>query len=319
MEKVRWGILSCSLVARKRWIPGIRATRGGQVAAIASRTREKADAWARELEIPRAHGSYEALLEDDQVDAVYIGLPNSLHREWVIKSLRAGKAVLCDKPLGLNAAEAEQMQQVAEQERRLLVEGFMYFHHSQYEQIDKWIQAGRIGRLRMIRAGFAFHFEREGNYRHDPQYGGGALLDLGCYCVHAIRRITGREPIRALARCSTNKLGADWTSHVILEFDENLQASFDCSFEYQSNQMLHIAGTAGHIESDRPFSPAPRTTLSLLDTDPVETIKYKEERLYAATVRAFQERWLQGDISTRYAQDAVANLRVLDMIRSAIK
>ncbi len=319
MQKIAWGILGCARVARQRWIPAIVDAKGGNLLGIASRSEQKAAEWADSLKIPRAYGSYQALLDDPEIQAVYIGLANHLHCEWVIRSLQAGKHVLCDKPLGLNADEAQQMVEVAEQCNCLLIEGFMYQYHPQHDQIRQWIQTGALGSLRMLRACFAFHFERPGNYRNDKQYGGGALLDVGCYCVHVIRKIIGREPQQVMAWHNLNDSGADWSTQAMLDFGGGVRALFDCSFDYQSNQFLYVAGTQGQIHTDWPFSPMDKTHLTLSTPEDRQKKTYRKYPQFTAAVEAFQElltaeRWLPCP-----ARDSIANLTVLDAIAASAR
>ena len=178
---IRWGILSCSNIAKKRWIPALGEIAEAQITAIASRSYEKACQWADELNIDQAYGRYDELLDDPEIDAIYIGLPNSLHYDWTIKALEAGKHVLCDKPLCINADQATEATRVAEKQERVLVESFMYQYHDLYDQIQQWIDQGKIGPLKKVQATFAFLFNRPGDYRYEPDMGGGALLDVGCY------------------------------------------------------------------------------------------------------------------------------------------
>ena len=157
-DHLNWGIVGCSNVARHRWIEGINTSTAASVTAIASRDLNKAKAWASELAIPKAYGSYQQLLDDPDIDAVFIGLPNALHQSWAIAALNAGKHVLCDKPLGVTADDVTQMLAAAQANQRLLMEGFMYQYHRQYEIIRNWISQGQIGTLRMVRVAFTFFF-----------------------------------------------------------------------------------------------------------------------------------------------------------------
>jgi len=315
----RWAILGCSRVFRRRWGPALQTVKGADIVAIASRSPEKAQTWAAEFQIPKAYSSYEALLEDKEIDAVFISLPNSLHCEWVIRSLQEGKHVLCDKPLGINAAEAQQMVEVAEKNQRLLMEGFMYRYHRQFDLIRQWLRQNRIGPIKMIRIGFSFLYDDPGNFRYDPALGGGALLDLGCYCVHIARLITNSEPQSVLARSVKNNTGVDWTTTTILSFDQDVQAIIDCSFDYEGHRFLHIAGAKGLIVSNGPVVSGPEVTLKLKTLDQSITETIPPQDLYAKLIEDFQQRIRQNNILPTPAHDAVANLKVLDAIRQAAR
>ena len=316
-EPIRWGILGCSRVAQNRWIPAIRAASLGQVAAIASRQLPKAKKWAHNLHIPRAFGSYRELLDDPEIDAVFVGLPNSLHAQWTRDALDARKHVLCDKPLALNAGQGAELANAAEKNRQLLLEGFIPLFHRQFRVIDQWLDEGRIGSLRCIRIAFSFLLDRPDDFRNDPNLGGGALLDLGCYCVHVIRHLA-RAPVRRVrAFARPLPTGADATTFAVLECDNDVTASLDCSFEYRGDQFLHIAGTQGRIIADRPVRPIPgsRLILETADDRTVETLEPIDQ--YAACVEHFHHLLLADLCIPSPARDSVQTLAILDAIAHA--
>ena len=313
----RWAIVGCSRVFRRRWGPALQNAKGADIVAIAGRSLEKAQSWAAEFHIPRACGSYDELLENKNIDAVFISLPNSLHCQWVIRSLRAGKHVLCDKPLGINADEARRMADAAEKNQRLLMEGFMYRYHRQYDLIRQWLRQNHIGPIKMIRIGFSFLYDDPGNFRYDPALGGGALLDLGCYCVHIARLVTNSQPRFISALALKNNTGVDWTTSAILQFDGEVQAIIDCSFAYEGDRFLHIAGPKGMIVSDGPVVSESEVTLKLKILDQSITDTIPPQDLYAKLIEDFQQRIRQNNILPTPAHDAVANLKVLDAIRQA--
>jgi len=316
-KSIRWGIVGCSRVFRRRWGPALQNVKGADIVAVASRSREKAHTWAADLQIPKDYGSYEELLNDKEIDAVFIGLPNSLHCEWVIRSLEAGKHVLCDKPLGISADQARRMSDAAEKNQRLLMEGFMYRYHTQYEKIRQWLNERRIGPIKMIRIGFSFLYDDPGNFRYDPALGGGALLDLGCYCVNIVRFITNSEPRFVSARTVKNDTGVDWTTTAILQFDQEVMAILDCSFGYEGDRFLHVAGAKGMIVSDGPVVSGPEVTLKLKTLDQTITETIPPQDLYAKLIENFQQRLMQKKIVPTPARDAVANMKTLDAIRQA--
>ncbi len=319
-DHFNWGIVGCSSVARRRWIEGINTSSAASVTAIASRDLNKAKNWASELAIPKAYGSYQQLLDDRDIDAVFIGLPNALHPPWAIAALNAGKHVLCDKPLGVTADDVTQMIDAAQANKRLLMEGFMYQYHRQYEFIRNWISQGKIGTLRMVRVAFTFFFDRPGDFRYQPELGGGALLDLGCYCVNIIRRITmPNQPRRVFAKSILNETGVDWTTSALLEFDSDVTAILDCSFGYQGDQFLHIAGTEGCITSNRPVTPTADAALTLTRGDQTTIKTLTPANQYTACVDDFNWRVKSDHLFPCLAQDSLQNMKVLDAITASAK
>src|SRR3954447_13087611 len=187
LSNVRWGVLSTANIGRRAVLPAIQRSRNGELVAVASRDADKARAFAADLGIPRAYASYEQLLADPEIEAVYIPLPNSMHREWTIKAAQAGKHILCEKPLGLNAAECAEMDAAARQNGVLLMEAFMYRFHPQTERVIQLIRQGAIGHPRLIHAAFTFRLSNPANIRLQSDLGGGSLMDVGCYCVNVSR------------------------------------------------------------------------------------------------------------------------------------
>jgi predicted dehydrogenase len=195
MKKIRWGVLSTAKIGRERVIPAMQAGAYCSIDAIASRNEAQAKQTAAALNIPKAYGSYEALLKDADIDAVYIPLPNHLHVPWAIKALAANKHVLCEKPIGLTAAEAKQLQQAASQKPQLkIMEAFMYRFHPQWQQIKKIMQDGTIGELKTIESFFSYYNTDANNIRNQKDIGGGGLMDIGCYCISLSRFIFDAEP-----------------------------------------------------------------------------------------------------------------------------
>jgi len=313
----RWGILSCSRVAKNRWIPAIQESRLGEVAGIASRELPKAQEWAEACAIPKAYGSYDELLADAEIDAIYVGLPNSLHCTWVTQALQAGKHVLCDKPLGINSKEALHMAEAAETSNRLLVEGFMYQFHPQYLAIRKWLDENKIGVIKSIRLHFGIYYDVPGNYRNKKEMGGGALLDLGCYCVDLLRRLTSQVPTSVQAAQSLNSEGTDWSTSAILTYGDGMTASFDCSLGCKMDQGLLISGTMGHISTNWPISPRDNTVLQLVTTYKPQRIEYPLQPLYRLCIDNFHEQVGTGKYIPSVARDSVKCLEVIDSIFEA--
>jgi predicted dehydrogenase len=247
---MRLGILSTARINRLV-LAGARESNRVEVAAVASRDPARAEAYAAEHGIPRTHASYEGLLADEDVDAVYIPLPNSLHVEWSIRALEAGKHVLCEKPLSRNPAEVERAFEVAERTGLVVAEAFMYRHNPQTAQLKKLVEGGEIGDLQVIRAAFSFTITDDANIRLAAELDGGALMDVGCYCVSGARLLAG-EPARVYG-VSVEERGVDTAFAGTLEFAGGVVAQFDCGFRLPTRDELEAIGTEGSIFLDDPW------------------------------------------------------------------
>ena len=190
---LQWGLLPTARI-NQALIPPLRASQRNQLAAVASRTQQSADKYAREQKIPRAHGSYEALLTDPEIDVIYNSLPNHLHAEWTIKAVEAGKHVLCEKPLALSVEEVDAIQEAARKHGRVVAEAFMYRHHPQTLKVQELVKNGSIGDLKLVRGSFSYVLSRDGDVRLDPGMGGGSIWDVGCYPISYARSVIGEEP-----------------------------------------------------------------------------------------------------------------------------
>jgi xylose dehydrogenase (NAD/NADP) len=251
---VRWGLLSTARINRAV-LAGARASDRVDVVAVASRERARAEAYAREHGIERAHGSYEALLADPGVDAVYIPLPNALHVGWTLRALEAGKHVLCEKPLTRHVRDAEQAFGVAEREGLVLSEGFMWRHHPQAARLARLVAEGAIGRLRLVRAAFSFQLadaHGAGDARFDPELDGGSLMDVGCYCVSAIRLLAG-EPERVYAEQVVGPSGVDVVFAATLRLPGDVIGHFDCGFVLPYRDELEVVGDEASLFVDDPW------------------------------------------------------------------
>jgi D-xylose 1-dehydrogenase (NADP+, D-xylono-1,5-lactone-forming) len=249
---VKWGIVSTADINRKV-IPGAHASDKVDLVAVASRDQARADAYAREWEIPRAYGSYEALLADPDVEAVYISLPNTLHLEWSIRALEAGKHVLCEKPLSRDADEVEAAFDVAERTGRILSEAFMYRHHPQTKRLRTLIDENVIGDVRLIRSAFSYSLYDEGNIRLRPELEGGALMDVGCYCVNGSRFVAGREPVAMYGQAWIGRTGTDWVFTGSMRFADDVLAIFDCGTALPERDELEVIGSEGSLFLDDPW------------------------------------------------------------------
>lgn len=250
---VRWGILGTASIARRQAVPAMQASPYARVQAVASRSLESAESFAKETGIPRAFGSYEELIEAEDVDAVYIPLPNDLHLPWIEKAARAGKHVLCEKPLGLSAREVEKVQAIAHSFGVQIMEGVSSYFHPVHHEAAKWIREGRIGELVFIRASLGWSLEdRPSDFRWQRAHGGGALLDLGGYLVATARLLTGAEPRSVMARSMTGAGGVDLNTAAMLIFP-HATALLDCGLLSASRNTYEVIGTKGRIAVDHPF------------------------------------------------------------------
>ena len=325
MDTVRWGVLSTAQIATEKVIPGMRRARHVELVAIASRTDESARRAADSLGIGTAHGSYASLLADPSVDAVYIPLPNHLHAEWAIAALRAGKHVLCEKPLALTAAEAERMVAEAEASGRLLMEAFMYRHHPSWVAVHDLVAGGRIGRLTAVDSWFSYFNDDPANIRNVLAFGGGALYDIGCYSVNLSRWLFGGEPATVAAATVRDPVsGVDVVTVGTLGFAGGL-ASFTCSTRVEPDQRVHIYGTEGRISIEIPFNVPPDRPTRIFVTaggDPpvapaTETLEFEPSDPYACELDAFSAAILAGAPAPVPPADAVANLRVIERLFAA--
>ena len=322
INKVRWGILSTAKIGREKVIPAMQAGNYCSIDAIASRDREQATATAALLGIPKAYGSYEALLNDAAIDAVYIPLPNHLHVPWAIKALEANKHVLCEKPIGLSAFEAKQLQLAASQKPHLKVmEAFMYRFHPQWQHAKKLVQNDSIGKLKTIQSFFSYYNDDAANIRNQQGIGGGGLMDIGCYGISLSRFIFDEEPTSVIGVLEFDPvLKTDSRASGILNFT-NGSASFTCSTQLVSYQRVNIFGTQGRIEIEIPFNAPPlKPTKIWLHTD-----KGTEEIIFDAV----DQYTIQGDLFSKAImdnisvptdlQDAINNMIVVEAIFKSSK
>jgi len=248
---VRLGIVSTAHINRLL-IPGAQASEKVELVAVASREQSKADAYARTWGIERAYGSYEALLEDPDVDAVYISLPNTLHCEWSIRAVEAGKHVLCEKPLSRHPSDVEQAFDAAERAGRLISEAFMYRHNPQTMRLVELVTAGAIGELRLIRSAFSYSLYDAENIRLRSDVEGGSLMDVGCYCVSGSRLLAG-EPEIVFGQAYVGPTGTDWVFAGTMRFAGDVLAQFDCGTCLPSRDELEVIGSDGSLFLDDPW------------------------------------------------------------------
>jgi len=277
MEPVKWGILSTADINR-RVLPGAKQSDKVELVAVGSRDAAKAQAFAKQWEIPRAYGSYEELLDDPEVEALYIPLPNTLHVEWSIKAMEAGKHVLCEKPFDRNPENVARAFDASERTGRLLTEAFMYRHSSQTKKLQELVADGAIGELRLIRSCFSYSLYDAGNIRLRTEVEGGALMDVGCYCVSGSRLLAG-EPERVHAEAWYGPTGTDWVFTGVLHFPNDVLATFDCGTALPNRDELEAIGSEGSLFLDDPWH-CRKPEIELRRGDSVERIEVEFEDPY---------------------------------------
>jgi len=267
MRKIRWGVLGVAKIATTKVIPAMQRGQWSEVTAIASRDLDKARAAAAKLGIAKAYGSYEAMLEDGDIDAIYNPLPNHLHVPWTIKSAERGKHVLCEKPIALSTDEARQLVAARDRTGVKIQEAFMVRTHPQWLKVKELVDGGRIGEVRSILGAFSYTNRDPANIRNRPEFGGGALMDIGCYLVNTSRFIFGREPLRVAGAVQRDpEMHTDRLTSILLDYGTG-HAAGTCSTQMVFYQQLQIFGTSGRIELPIPFNAPPdRPTRIIVDT-----------------------------------------------------
>src|SRR5436190_3046828 len=317
---VRWGVLGAARIAVRHVIPAIQTCGRGRVEAVASRDIAAAQRAAAQFDIGRAYGSYEALVSDPDIDAVYIPLPNHLHVPWSLRAIEAGKHVLCEKPIGLTAAEAMQLADRAARSPRLKVmEAFMYRFHPQWQRARELAASGAIGQVLAIHTWFSYFNVDPQNVRNMKDIGGGALMDIGCYGISVARFITGREPRRVSAISDMDpSFGTDRLTTAVLDFGDAV-GSFTCSTQLGRHQRVDIGGAEGIIEIEIPFNPPidRRCTIVLRQGDRVEPIALERANQFERQFAAFSSAVIADEPVPTPLADAVANMRVIDAIRES--
>jgi len=320
MEPVRWGVISTARIGVAKVLPGMLRSRELKILAIASREEKRAKRWAKKLGIPRAYGSYEALLADPEIEAIYNPLPNHLHVPLTLAAVRAGKHVLCEKPIAITAAEAEVLRELPPD--RLVAEAFMVRNHPQWQEARKRAQSGALGEVRAIQVFFSYHLVDPANVRNQADIGGGGLLDIGCYPVVVARYIFGAEPLRAIALIDRDpNLRIDRVTTGIVDFGQGRRLDFTVSTQSVDHQRVDIVGTKGRLEVPIPFN-APQGKATRLYLD-------KGQKLGGAgaksiSIRAADQYRLQGEAFSRAVrgieplaygiEDSIRQMRVLDAL-----
>jgi predicted dehydrogenase len=322
---LRIGILSTADIGVRKVIPGMKKAERCEVVAIASRDGARARTTADAMRIARAHDSYEALLADPDVDAIYVPLPNHLHREWAVAAARAGKHVLCEKPLATTSEDAEAIVAACRDAGVVLMEAFMYRLHPTWVAVRDLVTSGRIGRLVTVQSWFSYFNDDPANIRNIAAYGGGALFDIGCYNVNLSRLLFDAEPTRVVASVVRDpSTGVDILTSAILDFPTGI-ATFTCATRTETDQRVHVYGTTGRISVDIPFNIPPDrpTAIRVIaggnpPTDPAtEVMTFATADPYTVEAERFAAAILDGTPVPIPPEDAIANLRVLERVFAA--
>jgi len=307
IKKVRWGIMSTASIGRRSVIPGIQESNLNEVKAIASRSLENAQSFAETMNIPKAYGSYEELLNDPEIDAVYIPLPNHLHKEWTIKAAEAGKHILCEKPIALDETEAEEMIEACKKANVVLAEAYMYRHQKRFADVKERIKNGEIGDVRGIHGTFTFNSSEDtGNIRFTKEWGGGSIYDIGCYPISAARFLLDEEPVAVTAQAffSPDHGNVDMMVSGLMEFPNSVSLTFDCGMWAEFRNEMEILGTNGRIIIPSAFTGD--QTYDVIKGGEIETIEVDEVNHYALQADSFAESVLE-DKPAKFSFDDIVN------------
>lgn len=322
MDIIRWGILSTSKIGREQLIPAIQKSENGTVSAISSRSATKAKEVADELGIPNVYGSYDALLADPEIDAIYNPLPNHLHVPKTIEAMKAGKHVLCEKPIALDAEEVQKLKDASMAYPDMKVmEAFMYRFHPQWKKTKSLVQNGAIGELQTIESFFSYYNEDPDDIRNKPEMGGGALMDIGCYCISLSRYLFDREPVDVTAQWKVDQqLETDYLSSGILDFSTG-NAIFSCSTQAASSQWVNIVGTDGLIVMGMPFNaPADKKTrIWLKKGEQEQKITFDPVNQYTLQAEAFADSIINDSAVPTPLEDAINNMKIIDAFRRSAR
>ncbi len=317
MKKIRWGVLSTANFGLQKSVPAMQQGELCEVVAIASRSMDKSREAARKLGIPKAYGSYEELLADPDIDAIYNPLPNHLHVPWSIKALEAGKHVLCEKPIALTSAEAQELVDASRQHAGLKVmEAFMYRHHPQWQHALRLVRQGQLGDLRAIQSFFSYFNDDPNNIRNMKEIGGGGLMDIGCYCISLSRFIFEDEPERVWGWIDFDPdFGTDRLASAVLDFKQG-RSTFTCSTQTENYQRVTILGTEGWITIEIPFNAPPDKPCRLWHerAGMAEEVTFEVVNQYTIQGDLFSKAILENTPVFTPIEDAVANMKVIEAV-----
>ncbi|RAS87153.1 Gfo/Idh/MocA family protein [Priestia endophytica] len=322
-KHVRWGILSTAQIAQDELLPAFRDATNAKVVAIAS-TNDKVKHIASKFDIPKIYGSYDELLEDSGIDAVYIPLPNSLHSQWVKRAAEKGKHILCEKPAVLNTREAEEVIETCKKNNVMFMEAFMYQFHPQHQRVKKILISGEIGEVNIMKVSLSFYLENQNeNIRMRQELGGGSLYDVGCYCIHSIRNILNTEPNRIFASQQKDVKGqVDMSVVCFMELDNGMTAVFDAAMDRAQIDYYEIIGTKGSIRVPKAFIPQMYNGEAQIIVNTTDGA-YREEKVlghqYILEVEYFSQCVLNGEISRSMMEDTIENVKVIEACFKSIE
>jgi xylose dehydrogenase (NAD/NADP) len=321
-KKLCWGILGTARIAHDYVIPAILQSGNGRVEAIAGRSRAKVDSFAAKFGARARYASYDELLASPDVDAVYVPVTNELHCEWTVKAAEKKKHVLCEKPLARSSAECREMVSACAANDVLLMEGFMYRFHPQLDALLREVDSGAIGKVRLVRSSYWFKLDDPGDFRYRREKGGGALMDLGCYCVNVSRALLRSEPSSCLSRSKLRDDGAgvDEVTLAVMDFPGSRGAAFDCGFAAPLYNSLQVVGSEGVLELPEAFEFPQRPRMLFYANNsplPAREVEFPKVNPYALMVEHFADCVIEGRAPRlSAAEDAINNVRALELLRA---
>ncbi len=320
MGKINWGILGTARIAEQQLIPALHAATNAHLLGVASRHESQAHAYARRNGIERVYGSYEQLLADPDIDAVYLPLPNGLHAQWTLQSAQAGKHVLCEKPAALSAAQTREMVQACATHDVVFMEAFMYPFHPQWDRVHELLNSGELGELNIVHANFSFPLANPTDIRWDSQMGGGSLYDVGCYCIHVARSLAHNAPaveVQGIAQFTEDGV-VDKAFTGALKFANGLLAHFDCSFTAADRQFVEIVGSRGSIQVLYPFRPDKGTpTLIVRGPSGERQETFPATDMYKLQVEHFSDCVQFQRTPHNTGEDSIRNMELIDALYTA--
>jgi D-xylose 1-dehydrogenase (NADP+, D-xylono-1,5-lactone-forming) len=323
MRKIRWGILSTAHIAQTQVIPAIIRSSNAEVIGIASRGEEQAKELASAFSIPKHYDSYENLLRDQEIEAVYIPLPNHLHKEWVIEAAKHGKHVLCEKPASLSSEEAKEMVQFCREQNVKFMEAFMYQFHPQHRRVDEILASGELGEIKLMRASFSFYLEsREENIRMNKKMGGGSIYDVGCYGIHSIRSLLKTEPVEVRAYANLDSTsGVDLSAVISMKLANGVKAVVDCSMDMAFRHEYEMVGTKGRLTVPRAFRPDINEGEGLIIVHSEQGFRIEKIHgdQYKNQMEYFSQAIMEDFFPYDQAENTIVNMQVIEVCYQSIE
>jgi predicted dehydrogenase len=316
-QSLNWGLISTARINRAVINP-LRESARNELVAVASRSKEKAQDYASEWDIPQAYGSYQAMLDDPEIDVVYNSLPNSLHTEWTVKALKAGKHVLCEKPLATTIEEVDEMRAAAKETGNHLAEAFMYRHHPQTIKVKELVDSGILGEVRLVIGDFTFSIKSEEDVRLNPDLGGGSIWDIGCYPISYTRYIMGEEPQEVFGWQMSGNSGVDEVFTGQMRFAGDVFAQFDSGFRSPYRSRIEIVGSEASMVIPQPFNPGLEVEIQIDRDGEIESIPMPRKELYIGEVEDMADVILNGSSPRVSMEDSRNNIKlILALLQSA--